>query len=443
MAKIIGDRYEIGRLIGQGTSAEVRLATEIKTRKAYAAKILDIRRVMTQGLEEQVKREIGILKTLRHGNVVALKEVLQSKKNIYIVMELINGGTLVDELRNAPHKRFTEEVARRYFQQLILGLRYCHKQEVAHRDLKPVNILLDVSGVLKISDFGLSNLQPKDGGLLVTQCGTPHYVAPEVISGEPYNGFKADIWSVGIILYVMLTGCLPFDDDGLKAGIFNGLWFKIRRGEFYLPRFVSADAQELLVRMIEVDPDNRCSIEYIIAHPWFQEGFARSRLDEGDRIDNDTGAPIVKVYESQAVIQQINPHAFEICEHLRGFIFNADHTQRVFVYNSSIADTLKELLELLTRLRWNPKPMKDSFEIKAFVTSPRVMTFSIALESLLIPNRTLIEISLGGGQSAELASPNGQFDETVRIIRQNLRNYVSEEVEPVLTGAMQGALERE
>jgi serine/threonine protein kinase len=442
MSKVVGGKYELGRLLGRGTTATVRLCVDLESKKEYAVKVLALDEVVKRNMEEQVKREIAILKTLRHRNVVTLKEVLQSRNNIYIVMELVNGGTLVDEIQKSPNRRFSEDKARRYFQQLVLGLRYVHNQEVAHRDLKPLNLLLDAQGTLKISDFGLSQMQTETG-LMTTMCGTPHFVAPDILSKQPYNGMKADIWSCGIILYVMLTGSVPFDDPDLKLHVYEGLWSRIRSGNFEMPRWVSPEAQELLVRMIDVDPDRRCTLEYIIAHSWFREGFDRARLDDGYRVDSETGEPIKETHGSNAALNvQLNPHllassggmlnAFELCDHLRSFIFNADNTQRVFYYRQSIQATLKELLDLCTRLKYNPKVMKDTYEMKCFTSMPRLMTFTINLESMAISERTLVEITLGSGQSPELALPNNPFDEMVRTIRGNLREEVSEEVEPSL-----------
>jgi len=171
--------------------------------------------IVREGMESQLKREIAIMKILKHKNVIQLKEVLQSQNNIYIVLELITGGELFDKIVKA--KKFPENVARRYFQQLISAMDYCHNNGIAHRDLKPENILLDAEGNVKISDFGLSNFSNLDPTYLMqTTCGTPNYVAPEVLSAKGYVGFRADVWSAGVILYVMLCGCLPFEDENIK-----------------------------------------------------------------------------------------------------------------------------------------------------------------------------------------------------------------------------------
>ena len=233
MPKRIG-KYELGRTLGTGTFSKVKHGTDTETQQVYAIKIIDKAQLAKEHMEEQLKREIAVMKLLKHDHIVQLREVLQTQKHIYLVLEIIEGGELFDRIVEA--KRFDEETARKYFQQLVLGVWYCHQQGIAHRDLKPENLLLDSNDNLKISDFGLSNLQRGGGAstLLQTVCGTPNYVAPEVLKEQGYNGINADIWSCGVILFVMLAGYLPFDDNNLNA-LFN----KIERGEFRMARHFS------------------------------------------------------------------------------------------------------------------------------------------------------------------------------------------------------------
>lgn len=169
------DRYELGKTLGRGTFSKVKYAIDTTTGKPYAVKVVDRGMVKKENMESQLKREIAIMKILRHPHIVELKEVLQSKKNIYIVLELITGGELFDRI--AKEKKFEEPVARRYFQQIVTGISYCHSQGIAHRDLKPENLLLDETDSIKISDFGLSALSEGPNGsakMLTTTCGTPN-----------------------------------------------------------------------------------------------------------------------------------------------------------------------------------------------------------------------------------------------------------------------------
>lgn len=199
-----------------------------------------------------------------------MKEVLKSTNHIYIVMELITGGELFDKIVAA--KKFDEEVARRYFRQLIEGIAYCHQNHIAHRDLKPENLLLDVNDNLKISDFGLSGIA-NTNSMLSTICGTPHYVAPEVLTGK-YEGKKADIWSCGIILFVMLSGCHPFDGETV-----NDLFKRIENLEFKYPSYFSSGARALLDKIIVIDPEYRATIEDIQEDDWFREGLDDQYLE--------------------------------------------------------------------------------------------------------------------------------------------------------------------
>ncbi|XP_038891466.1 CBL-interacting serine/threonine-protein kinase 1-like isoform X2 [Benincasa hispida] len=208
-------KYELGKTLGEGNFGKVKLAADIRTGRRYAVKILDKTKILHLNFSDQIKREISTLKLLRHPNVVRLYEVLASKTKIYMVLECASGGELFDRIESKG--KMDEVEGRRLFQQLIDGLSYCHDKGVYHRDLKLENVLVDAKGNIKISDFGLSALPQncREDGLLHTTCGSPNYVAPEVLANRGYNGAASDIWSCGVILYVILTACLPFDETNL------------------------------------------------------------------------------------------------------------------------------------------------------------------------------------------------------------------------------------
>ncbi|KAM7255719.1 hypothetical protein ACFE04_008617 [Oxalis oulophora] len=212
--KIVFGKYDMGRLLGKGTFAKVYHAKHLISGESVAIKVINKAFVKKEGLMDQIKREISVMSLIKHPNVVELKEVMATKTNIFFVMEYVRGGELFAKVAKGKLK---EDLARKYFQQLITALDYCHSRGVSHRDLKPENLLLDHNGDLKISDFGLSALpaQLLTDGLLHTQCGTPAYVAPEVLRKKGYHGSQTDIWSCGVILYVLLAGFLPFQDDNL------------------------------------------------------------------------------------------------------------------------------------------------------------------------------------------------------------------------------------
>jgi 5'-AMP-activated protein kinase catalytic alpha subunit len=205
-------------------------------------------------MADQIKREISIMKLVRHPYVVRLHEVLASRTKIYIILEFITGGELFDKIVH--HGRLSEAEARRYFQQLIDGVDYCHSKGVYHRDLKPENLLLDSLGNMKISDFGLSALPEQGVSMLRTTCGTPNYVAPEVLSHKGYKGAPADVWSCGVILYVLIAGYLPFDELDLTT-----LYSKIDKAEFSCPAWFPVGAKSLIQRILDPNPENRITIE--------------------------------------------------------------------------------------------------------------------------------------------------------------------------------------
>ncbi|KAG8347927.1 Protein kinase domain [Trypanosoma vivax] len=255
--------YTLGKKLGSGNFSVVHLATDPEGRR-WAAKIIDKARLRKENMEDQMLREVAIMRSLKHRNIIDLHDVLESTNHYYLVMEFVSGGELFEKIVAA--KRFNEPTARRYFQQLIAGVHHCHSKGFAHRDLKPENLLLDANGMLKISDFGLGNRQ--QDVLLHTVCGTPNYVAPEVLVERGYNGLSADIWSCGVILYVMLAGKLPFEDRNMKQ-----LLFRIERGEYAMVRQVSDSARDLISRILVVDPEKRITLEGILSHPWFTVGW--------------------------------------------------------------------------------------------------------------------------------------------------------------------------
>ncbi|XP_077144017.1 serine/threonine-protein kinase BRSK2 isoform X13 [Ranitomeya variabilis] len=212
----------------------------------------------------QVEREIAILKLIEHPHVLKLHDVYENKKYLYLVLEHVSGGELFDYL--VKKGRLTPKEARKFFRQIISALDFCHSHSICHRDLKPENLLLDEKNNIRIADFGMASLQVGDS-LLETSCGSPHYACPEVIRGEKYDGRKADIWSCGVILFALLVGALPFDDDNLRQ-----LLEKVKRGVFHMPHFIPPDCQNLLCGMIEVDPIKRLTLENIQKHSWYIGG---------------------------------------------------------------------------------------------------------------------------------------------------------------------------
>ncbi|XP_049410929.1 CBL-interacting serine/threonine-protein kinase 11-like [Solanum stenotomum] len=288
----IFNKYELGKLLGCGAFAKVYHARDIKDGRSVAIKIINKTRVSNAILMANIKREISIMRLLRHPHIVKLDEVLATKTKIYFVMEFVKGGELFAKI--AKSGKFSEDQSRKIFQQLISAVRYCHSRGVYHRDLKPENLLIDENGDLKVSDFGLSALteQVQQDGLLHTLCGTPSYVAPDVLTKKGYDGAKADIWTCGIILFVLNAGYLPFHDSNLM-----GMYHKIINGEYKCPKWMSSELKRFLRRLLDTNPMTRITIEEIMNDPWFKKGLKRVKFCEED------GKPHRRIQNSDSIGQ--------------------------------------------------------------------------------------------------------------------------------------------
>ncbi|KNA03234.1 hypothetical protein SOVF_211110, partial [Spinacia oleracea] len=265
---ILFQKYEVGRLLGQGNFAKVYYARHIVSGKSVAMKIVDKDKVLRVGMIKQIKREISVMRLVQHPNIVQLYEVMASRTKIYFAMEYVKGGELFNKISEGG--KLKEDEARKYFQQLISAIDFCHSRGVYHRDLKPENLLLDENGNLKISDFGLSALQEtrRQDGLLHTTCGTPAYVAPEVINKQGYDGAKTDIWSCGVVLYVLLAGFLPFHDTNIMD-----LYRKVSKGDFKFPNWFPPEVRKLLCKILDPNPYSRITVAKLMDNPWFLKGF--------------------------------------------------------------------------------------------------------------------------------------------------------------------------
>ncbi|KQJ93623.1 CBL-interacting serine/threonine-protein kinase 21 isoform X2 [Brachypodium distachyon] len=263
-------KYRVGRTVGEGAFAKVKLAVDADTGGTVAVKVIDRSTVLTNNLMCQVKREISAMRLLNHPNIVKIHEVIATKTKICLVMEYVPGGKLSDKLSYL--KRMDGREAKKYFYQLIDAVDYCHRRGVCHRDLKPENLLLDSQGNLKVSDFGLSVLR-RPGQLLSTSCGSPCYVAPEVVQHKSYDGAAADIWSCGVILFELLAGYLPFQDRSL-----TNLYRRISRAQFAFPQWITLSQKKIILRILDPSPLTRAKISDIFDDEWFQEGYNPSEM---------------------------------------------------------------------------------------------------------------------------------------------------------------------
>ncbi|XP_059625225.1 CBL-interacting protein kinase 2 [Cornus florida] len=321
---VLMQRYELGRLLGQGTFAKVYYARSLKTGQNVAIKVIDKEKVPRVGLIDQIKREISVMRLVRHPNIVQLYEVMATKTKIYFVMEFARGGELYNKVSRGKLK---ENVARKYFQQLIKAVDFCHSRGVYHRDLKLENLLLDENDNLKVSDFGLSTLAESKhhDGLFHTACGTPAYVAPEVIGRKGYDGAKADIWSCGVILFILLAGYSPFNDSNLME-----MYRKIGKAEFKCPSWFPAEVRRLLSRILDPNPHTRISITKIKENSWFKRGLDSKTLqNEAKRkemVPPNMGAASspcenssTTAVEKQDLTKPTNLNAFDIIARSAGF----------------------------------------------------------------------------------------------------------------------------
>ncbi|SCV02734.1 LAMI_0H02476g1_1 [Lachancea mirantina] len=254
-------KYQIIKTLGEGSFGKVKLAYHVTTGQRVALKIINKKVLAKSDMQGRIEREISYLRLLRHPHIIKLYDVIKSKDEIIMVIEYA-GNELFDYI--VQRDKMSETEARRFFQQIISAVEYCHRHKIVHRDLKPENLLLDEHLNVKIADFGLSNIMT-DGNFLRTSCGSPNYAAPEVISGKLYAGPEVDVWSSGVILYVMLCRRLPFDDESIPV-----LFKNISNGIYTLPKFLSPGATNLIKRMLIVNPLNRITIHEIMTDEWFK-----------------------------------------------------------------------------------------------------------------------------------------------------------------------------
>ena len=261
---IVLSNYVFKGILGKGTFSKVKLAVNNITNEKVAIKIIEKQFILNKNNMDRVKREISILKNSCHPNIIKVIDIKEDSNNYYFIMEYCKLGELFLHIAN--NKRLDEKQASFYFFQLINGLNYLHLNKIVHRDLKPENLLLSKGKILKIIDFGLSNYT-SENHYLNTPCGSPSYASPEMIKGKKYNGFLSDIWSCGIILYVMLCGYLPF--EGFSN---NDLFKKILKGKVNYPNSIDKSAVDLMKNILVVNPDNRFNINKIKQHPFYLRG---------------------------------------------------------------------------------------------------------------------------------------------------------------------------
>uniref|UniRef100_A0A4W5QZL5 MAP/microtubule affinity-regulating kinase 3 n=1 Tax=Hucho hucho TaxID=62062 RepID=A0A4W5QZL5_9TELE len=261
--------YRLLKTIGKGNFAKVKLARHILTGREVAIKIIDKTQLNPTSLQK-LFREVRIMKILNHPNIVKLFEVIETEKTLYLVMEYASGGEVFDYL--VAHGRMKEKEARAKFRQIVSAVQYCHQKKIVHRDLKAENLLLDADMNVKIADFGFSN-EFTLGSKLDTFCGSPPYAAPELFQGKKYDGPEVDVWSLGVILYTLVSGSLPFDGQNLKE-----LRERVLKGKYRIPFYMSTDCENLLKRFLVLNPSKRGTLEQIMKDRWINAGLEEDEL---------------------------------------------------------------------------------------------------------------------------------------------------------------------
>ncbi|KAL2473694.1 CBL-interacting serine/threonine-protein kinase 12 [Forsythia ovata] len=383
-------RYEIGKLLGHGTFAKVYHAKNVKTGENVAIKVIDKEKILKIGLIAHIKREISILRRVRHPNIVQLFEVMATKSKIFFVMEYVKGGELFNKVAKG---RLKEEVARKYFQQLISA----------------------------VSDFGLSAIseQIKQDGLFHTFCGTPAYVAPEVLARKGYDAAKVDIWSCGVILFVLMAGHLPFHDQNIMA-----MYKKIYKGEFRCPRWFSPELIRFLTRLLDTNPDTRITISEIMNNKWFKRGFKHVKFyieddklcsvndDENDDVESLSDQSLSES-ESEldtrrrftSLPRPASLNAFDIISFSRGFdlsgLFEEGTDGARFVSGAPVSNIISKLEEIAKVVSFSvrKKDCRVSLEgSREGVKGP----LTIAAEIFeLTPSLRVVEVKKKGGDRVE------------------------------------------
>uniref|UniRef100_A0A8C1P530 non-specific serine/threonine protein kinase n=1 Tax=Cyprinus carpio TaxID=7962 RepID=A0A8C1P530_CYPCA len=254
--------YRLLKTIGKGNFAKVKLARHVLTGREVSRYIFNVTHTLF--------REVRIMKVLNHPNIVKLFEVIETEKTLYLIMEYASGGEVFDYL--VAHGRMKEKEARAKFRQIVSAVQYCHQKRIVHRDLKAENLLLDADMNIKIADFGFSN-EFTIGSKLDTFCGSPPYAAPELFQGKKYDGPEVDVWSLGVILYTLVSGSLPFDGQNLKE-----LRERVLRGKYRIPFYMSTDCENLLKKLLVLNPGKRGSLEQIMKDRWMNVGHDEEEL---------------------------------------------------------------------------------------------------------------------------------------------------------------------
>ena len=340
------NNYKILGTIGSGTYGKVKLATHIKTKEQVAIKIIEKVKLIRTGDEERIKKEMRIMSTLNHPNILKAFEIFEDEKNFYIIMEKPERGDLFNYIGNK--KRLSISESTFIFYQLVNGIHYLHKNKICHRDLKPENILISSDLIIKIGDFNLSSFFTNENNKLKTNCGSPCYSSPEMLKGNKYKPKPVDIWGIGIILYVMICGQLPFEDSDKDT-----LYRKVIHCKFNLPYYVNGNLRKLIKKILVENPNDRIKMENILCDPVYIMG--KANFNKEFKIYNDDGTllPQVNRFIKEETINCLKNECIEIDNNIENNtnykiffykIMHKTHWDDYFIPNSN-QESVKKIIK--------------------------------------------------------------------------------------------------
>ncbi|XP_059139871.1 uncharacterized protein LOC131928009 isoform X2 [Physella acuta] len=405
--------YEMERTIGKGNFAVVKLATHNVTKTKVAIKIVDKTQLDEDNLGK-IYREIEIMKLLRHPHIIRLYQVMQSERMLYLVTEYASGGEIFDHL--VAHGRMNEREARKKFQQIVSAVAYCHSRGIVHRDLKAENLLLDANLNIKIADFGFSNFFAPNSPLK-TWCGSPPYAAPELFEGVEYDAPKVDVWSLGVVLYVLVCGALPFDGSTLQS-----LRNRVLAGKYRVPFYMTRDCENLISNMLVVESARRYTISQIVKHTWMHAGSEdldndELLLDQGEddnslSVDSDLGQQILTHMASlgldiDSTVKSVESNSFDNLSaiyHLLADKFRK-HPRAMVSRNSPASTTPLPLVTRTERRSSITTGIVERVEVPLEIHSPEIPIQSSASTS---PSSSSSSLALSSHLSA-LAAFRSQY----------------------------------